>query len=108
MDEAAVTLTAMGVIIAVLILLGVVAFRTLRTADIAARAALASVEAALTRRTALATQPNELRKADDQLSIARRDYNDAVLHLNRLVRTIPWMFFAGAAGIKSRNPLDLS
>ena len=45
----------------------------------------------------------ELSDTENKLSFARQYYNDAVRVLNELVRTIPWMFFAGMAGVKERS-----
>ena len=44
-----------------------------------------------------------LADTEDKLAFARQYYNDAVATLNRLVTTIPWMFFAGMAGVKERE-----
>ena len=41
---------------------------------------------------------NELSDTENKLSFARQYYNDAVSRLNKLVQTIPWMFFSGVAG----------
>ncbi len=46
---------------------------------------------------------NELSDTENKLSFARQFYNDAVSRLNSLVQTIPWMFFSGFAGVKSRE-----
>lgn len=46
---------------------------------------------------------SELSDTENKLSFARQYYNDAVRALNELVRTIPWMFFAGVAGVKERT-----
>ena len=40
----------------------------------------------------------QLAETENQLSFARQYYNDAVATLNKLVATVPWMFFAGVAG----------
>lgn len=45
----------------------------------------------------------ELSDTENKLSFARQYYNDAVRVLNELVRTIPWMFFAGMAGVSKRS-----
>ncbi|HPU12408.1 MAG TPA: LemA family protein [Aeromicrobium sp.] len=45
----------------------------------------------------------ELSDTENKLSFARQYYNDAVRVLNELVRTIPWMFFAGMASVKERS-----
>lgn len=44
-----------------------------------------------------------LADTEDKLAFARQYYNDAVAGLNRLVTTIPWMFFAGVAGVAERE-----
>ena len=46
---------------------------------------------------------NQLADTENQISFARQYYNDAVATLNKLVRTIPWMFFAGMAGVGQRE-----
>lgn len=46
---------------------------------------------------------NELSDTENKLSFARQFYNDAVARLNNLVRTIPWMFFTGWAGVRARD-----
>ncbi len=47
-----------------------------------------------------------LAETENQLSFARQFYNDAVKTLNNLVRTIPWMFFTGIAGVGTREFYD--
>jgi LemA protein len=49
---------------------------------------------------------NQLADTENQISFARQFYNDAVATLNKLVRTIPWMFFAGMAGVGQRQFYD--
>jgi LemA protein len=49
---------------------------------------------------------NQLAETENQISFARQYYNDAVATLNKLVRTIPWMFFSGIAGVKQRDFYD--
>jgi LemA protein len=49
---------------------------------------------------------NQLADTENQISFARQYYNDAVATLNKLVSTIPWMFFSGMAGVKSREFYD--
>jgi LemA protein len=49
---------------------------------------------------------NQLADTENQVSFARQYYNDAVATLNKLVRTIPWMFFAGVAGVGQRQFYD--
>ena len=46
---------------------------------------------------------NQLADTENQISFARQYYNDAVATLNKLVRTIPWMFFSGWAGVHQRD-----
>jgi LemA protein len=48
----------------------------------------------------------QLAETENQLSFARQYYNDAAATLNTSVRTIPWMFFSGAAGVKQREFYD--
>ena len=45
----------------------------------------------------------QLADTENQISFARQYYNDAVAKLNTLVRTIPWMFFTGIAGVHARE-----
>src|SRR4051812_43497337 len=45
----------------------------------------------------------QLADTENQISFARQYYNDAVATLNKLTRTIPWMFFTGIAGVHSRD-----
>ena len=45
----------------------------------------------------------QLTDTENQLSFARQYYNDAVATLNKLVATIPWMFFAGMASVSKRE-----
>lgn len=49
---------------------------------------------------------SELSDTENKLSFARQYYNDAVRTLNQLVRTIPWMFFVGIAGVREREFYD--
>ncbi len=49
---------------------------------------------------------NQLADTENQISFARQYYNDAVATLNKLVRTIPWMFFSGLAGVGQREFYD--
>jgi LemA protein len=46
---------------------------------------------------------NQLAETENQISFARQYYNDAVATLNKLVRTIPWMFFSSIAGVGKRD-----
>jgi LemA protein len=48
----------------------------------------------------------QLGQTEDQIAFARQYYNDAVRELNQSVRTIPWMLFAGVAGVKEREFYD--
>jgi LemA protein len=48
----------------------------------------------------------QLAETENQISFARQFYNDAVATLNKLVRTIPWMFFSGIAGVHQREFYD--
>ena len=48
----------------------------------------------------------ELSETEDKISFARQFYNDAVAKLNGLVKTIPWMFFTGVAGVGAREFYD--
>ncbi len=45
----------------------------------------------------------ELSDTENKISFARQFYNDAVSTLNKLVTTIPWMFFAGLAKVGQRE-----
>jgi LemA protein len=46
---------------------------------------------------------DQLADTENQLASARRSYNDAVSRLNTTASTIPWMFFAGAAGVSRKE-----
>lgn len=46
---------------------------------------------------------DQLTDTESQLAFARQSYNDAVARLNTTAATIPWMFFAGAAGVSKRE-----
>lgn len=46
---------------------------------------------------------SQLAETEGQLAFARQYYNDAVSQLNTSVATIPWMFFAGPAGVSKRE-----
>jgi len=48
----------------------------------------------------------QLADTENQLSFARQYYNDAAANLNTSVRTIPWMFFSGVAGVGKRDFYD--
>lgn len=48
----------------------------------------------------------QLATTEDQIAFARQYYNDATRELNESVRTIPWMFFSGVAGVKEREFYD--
>ncbi|MGX7728760.1 LemA family protein [Rhodococcus sp. 14C212] len=45
----------------------------------------------------------QLGETEDQLAFARQYYNDAAGRLNTSLKTIPWMFFAGPAGVRERE-----
>jgi LemA protein len=45
----------------------------------------------------------QLADTENQISFARQYYNDAVAKLNTLVKTIPWLFFTGMAGVHARE-----
>ncbi|MDH2413460.1 LemA family protein [Nocardioides sp. CER19] len=45
----------------------------------------------------------QLAETETQLAFARTYYNDAVASLNKLVATVPWMFFTGIAGVEARQ-----
>lgn len=45
----------------------------------------------------------QLAEVEGQLQFARQYYNDAVVHLNTAVKTIPSMWFAGMAGVHERE-----
>jgi LemA protein len=45
----------------------------------------------------------QLAAAEGQLAFARQYYNDAVRQVNTTVATIPWMWIAPAAGVRSRD-----
>jgi LemA protein len=49
---------------------------------------------------------NQLADTENQISFARQYYNDAVATLNKLVRTIPWLFLAGVASVEQRDFYD--
>ncbi|MGL4172953.1 MAG: LemA family protein [Actinomycetota bacterium] len=88
-----------------------------RDNDVAAKAAAdAQLQQALVRVNAVAEAYPDLKASanfqdlqrqltdtENQLSFARQYYNDAVAKLNELVRTIPWMFFSGVAGVSVRE-----
>lgn len=48
----------------------------------------------------------QLAETENQLAFSRQYYNDAVATLNKLVATIPWMFFTGLAGVGKRDFYD--
>ena len=45
----------------------------------------------------------QLAETENQLAFARQFYNDAVATLNKLVVTLPWLLFAGVAGVGKRD-----
>ena len=46
---------------------------------------------------------SQLAETENQIAFARQYYNDAVATLNKLVLTIPWMFFTGIASVHQRE-----
>ncbi|HEY7858310.1 MAG TPA: LemA family protein [Candidatus Nanopelagicales bacterium] len=44
----------------------------------------------------------QLADTENQLAFARQYYNDAVATLNKIVVTLPWLLFAGIAGVAKR------
>ncbi|MXG90401.1 LemA family protein [Nocardioides flavescens] len=48
----------------------------------------------------------QLAETENQIAFARQYYNDAVATLNKLVATIPWMFFSGIANVHRREFYD--
>ena len=48
----------------------------------------------------------QLAETENQIAFARQYYNDAVATLNKLVLTIPWMFFTGIANVHKREFYD--
>ena len=48
----------------------------------------------------------QLSETENQIAFARQYYNDAVATLNKLVLTIPWMFFTGIAKVSKREFYD--
>ena len=46
---------------------------------------------------------SQLAETENQIAFSRQYYNDAVATLNKLVLTIPWMFFTGIAGVHTRE-----
>jgi LemA protein len=46
---------------------------------------------------------DQLADTEGQLSFARQYYNDAVATLNTLLSTVPWMWYAGMAGVRRRD-----
>jgi LemA protein len=81
-------------------------------ADAALQGALVSLNAVAENYPDLKANQNflnlqdQLAETENQISFARQYYNDAVATLNKLVRTIPWMFFSGIAGVKQRDFYD--
>ena len=49
---------------------------------------------------------SELSETENKISFSRQFYNDAVKTLNNLVKTIPWLFFTGIAGVHEREFYD--
>lgn len=48
----------------------------------------------------------QLSETENQLAFARQYYNDAAASLNTSVSTLPWMLFAGPAGVSERAFYD--
>jgi LemA protein len=46
---------------------------------------------------------HNLADTENKLAFARQYYNDAAASLNKLIRTIPWMYAAGPAGVSERE-----
>jgi LemA protein len=46
---------------------------------------------------------DQLADTENQLAFARQYYNDAAAQLNKLVATVPWMFFAPMAKVERRE-----
>ena len=44
-----------------------------------------------------------LTDTENQLAFARQYYNDAAAKQNTVVRTLPWLFFTGIAGVHARD-----
>ena len=49
---------------------------------------------------------SQLAETENQIAFSRQYYNDAVATLNKLVLTIPWMFFTGIANVHKREFYD--
>ncbi|MGC4110632.1 MAG: LemA family protein [Nocardioides sp.] len=49
---------------------------------------------------------NQLADTENQISFARQYYNDAAATQNKLARTLPWLLFAGIAGVGQRQFYD--
>ena len=45
----------------------------------------------------------ELTSTENRIAFSRQNYNAVVQQLNTAVKTIPWMLFAGVAGVKERE-----
>jgi LemA protein len=88
--------------------------------DVAAKAAAdAEMQQALVRLNAVAEAypdlkanagfldlQKQLNDTENQISFARQYYNDAVATLNKITRTIPWMFLTGIANVHEREFYD--
>src|SRR6478609_6882672 len=48
----------------------------------------------------------QLGDTENQISFARQYYNDAVATLNKITKTIPWMFLTGIANVHQRKFYD--
>jgi LemA protein len=51
---------------------------------------------------------DQLAETENHLAVARQRYNDAAGRLNTTASTVPWMFFAGAAGVSKRDFYEAS
>lgn len=65
--------------------------------------AVAEAYPQLTATSNFQTLQTQLADIEGQLQFARQYYNDAVVHLNTALRTIPSMWFAGIAGVSERR-----
>ena len=78
-------------------------------ADAALRDALVRVNAVAENYPDLKASANfldlqkQLADTENQISFARQYYNDATATLNKLVQTLPWLFFTGFAGVHTRE-----
>ena len=85
------------------------AMRELQTAEAGLTAGLGKVFALAEAYPDLKASQNfldlqaQLADTENKVGASRKHYNDAVNELNSAVSTIPWMFFAGMAGVKKRD-----